>query len=504
MLLTKTRNRYYLFLILLYFIISLVGILHHEIWLDESQHWLLARDSNSFSDIIFNTRYEGHPILWNIVLYLITRFSSNPFWMQLLHILVSAAAVLIFLKKSPFPLLFITLFIFGYFIIFEYNIISRNYILGVLFIFLACSIFKDRDKKFILLCFYLALAANTHLIFGVLSFAILLTILFEHLYERKFTINRAFIYGCLIFLLGLTLSIIQIIPPEDTKFFNHVGSLSFNEKFTVGFTSLFKGLIPIPDFRSIHFWNSNLFVNLSKPITAVFSILVYFVPLILFYKRKMTLFFVYSALLGVQIFFFVTQMSATRFFGMTFLILIVALWIDKYYHSKLPNRVNKRIEIVNKFIIYSILTIQFIAGIIAFSMDIIYPFSSGKDVALFLEENKLSDHTVITPFCEGTIISPYLGKKVFFLCEGSFQSYCDWNSACNGFMTKQEILEKLPTVPVRESMIFIAKTSLLDNPKKNIWYNTNGNLSIKYLIKLDQYIVRNMDYIIYEIANGNY
>lgn len=44
----KFNNYSIVILTLVYFVISLIGIQHHELWLDESHHWLLARDSGSF------------------------------------------------------------------------------------------------------------------------------------------------------------------------------------------------------------------------------------------------------------------------------------------------------------------------------------------------------------------------------------------------------------------------------------------------------------------------
>ncbi len=394
------KNHYYILgLILLYFISSFIGILNHEIWLDESHHWLLARDSNSLSNLIINTNSEGHPILWNILLFYITRFTLNPYWMQLFHILISTSAVLIFLIKAPFTLIFKTLFIFGYFILYEYNIISRNYMLGVLFLFLACSIFKDRGKKFTLLCFLLAVVANTHLIFTVISIAFFLTLTVEIIQDKALYITKSFIYGSLIFFLGIIISIIQIIP-ETTSFFDRINALSFQEKLIPGLFSFFKGLFPIPDFRSIHFWNSNLLINISKPISPILGILVYFVPLFLFYKRKYTLFFVYIALLGTQVFFFITQISATRYFGMTFIILILAMWLN-YYYSIIENTFSKQNKTLRNIIIYGILITQCIAGVIAYSMDIIHPFSSGREIALFLKEKDLLQHKIVTESCQG-------------------------------------------------------------------------------------------------------
>src|SRR5690349_8080021 len=62
--------------------LSLQGVYHHEIWLDEAHHWLLARDSDSFSNLVYHARYDGHPLLWNLILFALTRFTYDPFWMQ--------------------------------------------------------------------------------------------------------------------------------------------------------------------------------------------------------------------------------------------------------------------------------------------------------------------------------------------------------------------------------------------------------------------------------------
>jgi hypothetical protein len=120
----------------LFFGVSFIGIYFHELWMDESHHFLLGRDSNSLSDLYKNTRYDGHPILWNYLLHIITRFSANPFYIQLLHIVISSSIAYIFLKKTPFKLWFKIAFLLSYFMLYEYTIISRNYNLGVLFLFL--------------------------------------------------------------------------------------------------------------------------------------------------------------------------------------------------------------------------------------------------------------------------------------------------------------------------------------------------------------------------------
>ena len=47
-----TSRLFYLGGTLLFFIIALIGIIHHELWRDEIQAWLVARDSNSLVELI--------------------------------------------------------------------------------------------------------------------------------------------------------------------------------------------------------------------------------------------------------------------------------------------------------------------------------------------------------------------------------------------------------------------------------------------------------------------
>src|SRR6185295_11879212 len=46
--LRKTFSIGHLFLLLLFGVLSFIGILHHEMWLDETQNWLMATESHSF------------------------------------------------------------------------------------------------------------------------------------------------------------------------------------------------------------------------------------------------------------------------------------------------------------------------------------------------------------------------------------------------------------------------------------------------------------------------
>jgi hypothetical protein len=56
-----------LLILAIFFVLSFIGTRHHEIWLDEAQHFLIARDSITLSELFHACRNEGHPLLWNII-----------------------------------------------------------------------------------------------------------------------------------------------------------------------------------------------------------------------------------------------------------------------------------------------------------------------------------------------------------------------------------------------------------------------------------------------------
>lgn len=498
-------TKYLLLLALLYFAVSWIGILHHEFFIDEAHHWLLARDSNSVSELIRNTRSEGHPLLWTLLLYAITRFTSNPFWMQFIHILISTITVVVFLKKAPFNWLFKALFIFGYFMIFEYNLISRNYNLGVLFLFLACSVFKNREQKFGLLCLYLTLATNSHLLFSVIAFALFLTLLVEKTQKRNL-FNKKFLSGYLIFGLGLLFIYIQIHSTDSAWLLEPINTLPFRERIVCGFGSFFKGLITIPDFRSIHFWNSNLIVNGNRPIAGVLALLTYFIPLLLFFKNRKTLFFVYTALIGAQIFFFVTQRTAIRFHGMTYILIIVALWIEKHYTSedyKFRDFLSAwKLTLLKKPILYCIVSIQLCAGIYAYIMDYNYAFSSAKETVNYIEKEHPNKIEIVTVTCDGTLLSAYLEKKVYFLCDQSLQSFCHWNSSCSANVNQEKSVEMLTGYmnSHHKDVLFVSYYPLTDDTGTKAWINLNDKIKGRFLKKYNQNIVEKTNYFVYEVS----
>ena len=69
-----------------FFAVASFTLLNHEMWRDELQAWLLARDSNGPFELFQNLKYERHPGLWHLLLMPLSRMFRSPEVMQWLHL----------------------------------------------------------------------------------------------------------------------------------------------------------------------------------------------------------------------------------------------------------------------------------------------------------------------------------------------------------------------------------------------------------------------------------
>jgi len=492
------------FLTLLFLVLAILGVFRHELWLDEAHHWLLARDSTSLKDLVLNTQYEGHPILWNVLLFFITRFTLDPHWMQLLSVFIGTITVFVFLKKAPFDKVFKVLFIFGYFMLYEYTMLSRNYMLGVLFLFLACSLYENRKHKFIHITIFLILSANVHALFLMIASVFFFMLILESILENGIKQSKVIWFGILLFGIGSFLASIQILPPSDTSFFDRLNEVTLTKRFGSAFVAFYKGLWPLPDFRNLHFWNTNLIINLNKSVASILAIIALILPMFIFYKNRLVLIFVYLGILGGNIFFFITQLGGLRYNGTLFILFIIALWIHAYHVSQQKTKDGTaRNTLLRRNIILVLLGIHFISGVVAFSIDFIKPFTNAKNVVAFLETSRLNNRVIATKACDGTAISSYLEKTVFFTSSKQYQSYCRWgNPEVNVLSSKKQTIQVLVELgnKHKEGVIFISFQPIFGDHLSLEWTPLSKSTSYRLLKKFEESILNKGNYYVYEIS----
>ena len=124
---------------------SYVVLQFHEPWRDELQAFSLVRNTNSIHDLIYLVRYEGHPLGWYLLQKIIFLFSADFAIIRFVHWAFLSTGVLLFIWKSPFPILYRIAIVFGYFFVYEYSTITRNYGIAIPFYMLLCVLFNKKN-----------------------------------------------------------------------------------------------------------------------------------------------------------------------------------------------------------------------------------------------------------------------------------------------------------------------------------------------------------------------
>jgi hypothetical protein len=503
-------------LVLSFFVLSFIGILNHEMWRDETQAWLIAKDASTLTDLYENLKFEGHPGLWHLCLFLITKFTHNPFAMQFFHILISTAIVYLFVKVSPFNIVQKTLFTFSYFPLFEYNLISRNYNLGLLLIFLFCYLFTRKSRNYICLFSVLALLANTNvysLIICLCLSATLMIDIFKTYRANNKKLNRKqvknIIIGLLILFLGVGLCIFQLLPValQDTGYniqqntekeviskFDYI--LTRLKDLAYVFRGIWYSYIPIPNFFKYHFWSNNIMtISDSMSFFVMFmSLYLFAFAIFIFIDKPIVLFLYLSATLGIFLFSWLKFLGTLRHHGHLFIILLTCIWIsnffDKSYNipktlQKLSNSFKKH----QKKIITLILLIQMFSGLYAYSMDLIYPFSQSKAAAQFIQQKGLSEEFILgNKDAKVSPISAYIDKKIFYIEYNRLGSFFQ-NPQKKIIKNQSELIDRINNIIKNNSKKNVLILSYPLNVKSNLLNITPIGEFSKSIVAEEQYYI---------------
>src|SRR6266436_3696591 len=193
-------------------IVNSVRLFHHAMWRDELQAFMLAAASSTPLDLFGNLKYEGHPGLWHLLLWLITRFTSDPVAMQAAQLLIALGIWVLIWRVSPFRLFEKLLLLLSYYLFWEYFVVSRNYALGVLLGFGFVAVVVFRPKQWLWPWVLLGLLANTS-VFGTIWSLALAALFAVRSREEWRALPGAAIYA------GLTvLAVVSMVPASDAGF----------------------------------------------------------------------------------------------------------------------------------------------------------------------------------------------------------------------------------------------------------------------------------------------
>ena len=433
------KNKTNILIFILWCVLALIGLFHHELWRDETQVWCLVRDMN-IADLFAATRIEGHPFLWYMLVMPLAKLGLPVESMQFLSFVLVGCAVSLMLWKSPFSNLEKLLVSLSAGIVYFIPVIARNYALIPLALFLIAYFYPRRSESPYKYAFSLILLSQTHSLVFAFSGLLFVFFVIEKLKEK-----RHFIPLILLFINFLILFCIFCIAGTENhviRFYNQ------NSPELPVFLQKFCGIYFEPIFEKFKILNLIVFYG---------SLSVFACELFKQDKKIFSLFvvnFLYIFSVFLKVWF-----GGILYQKAFILLLFIAFcyWV--------AGKGSKALKVV--FII--LFSISSLLSIPAILKEIRYQFSGSKQIATYIKENLQDKEYKFLGF-PYTIspISAYLPDRRFFSNEQM------------GYVTYYDFRYRRTLYDVEKSnaKYFIAQRniSLINSEKFKVIFSTDNKI----------------------------
>jgi hypothetical protein len=183
---------------------------------------MMARSFGVFELLFHKLRYEGHPALWYLVLWVPAHLHVPYVAINWISSIFGCASIYILLRHSPFPIYLKALLPFGFWLTYEYSVVGRSYCLFPLLGFTAAHLYRKSPGRPVAMAVTLALLANVSIHGSIVAFglgiAYSIKVLRNHpLCEWPAQQRRALFSAAGLFAASLVLVAVCIWPPNDLR-----------------------------------------------------------------------------------------------------------------------------------------------------------------------------------------------------------------------------------------------------------------------------------------------
>lgn len=171
---------------------------------------MIARTAATPLELFRALHVDGHPGLWHALLWPLTRVTSDPVAMKAVHGVIGLALIGVIGLASPFSRAERVMLLAGYFLLYEYTVISRNYGIGLLIALLYAQSRAAAPDAVWRNAALLALLANTHVYCTILAGVLALDYLRDRLRAGVRPILPALLAAA-----GFALALATVWPAPD-------------------------------------------------------------------------------------------------------------------------------------------------------------------------------------------------------------------------------------------------------------------------------------------------
>jgi hypothetical protein len=426
--------------------ISIVSAFH-EPWKDETQAWRLAIDSHGIRQLAHNARYEGHPLLFHVMIQALGHLSRSWWVVAALHVVIATLAAWLVLRYAPFTRLQKVLFVFGYWMAYEYAVVVRPYGLGLALAFAACIAWTAPRRRTGWTIVFLALLANTTLIGTLLAMTLALGFGVDWAWPdegRQRPSRRAVLTGgfaaAVVTIVVLYATAVQMKPPADAAYKGEPVPLSGVSKWDIGAlpTTELRALVPLVHVTGTEVeWNHWLLRPASRGELAALllaSLAAIALGCILASRRRVALIVFLVGTSGYLVFFAFLFPGSAHHHGYLFVVWVLGAWLAwGGAASRWPTvlqRWSERFEPERSRILTLSLVLPVVAMIEVAGGDLTGPFADAGHVADVLRANGLAKAPIVAlARSEGQAVAAFLDRPVLYPVEGKERTFVVWGGS---------------------------------------------------------------------------
>ena len=457
-----------------YALVLFYAMLHHEMWRDEIQPWLLARDSAGVLDLLRNMKYEGHPPLWHLLLMPITRLASSPFAMQILHLAIASTTVFVVAKYAPFKPLHKMLLVFGYFPLYEYGLISRHYALALLFVVVTCVLLKQRHQKPLRLALALFLMSHTHVLACIVAISVMAGLALEYFLDRQTlaedrTVNlRRNYVGFVLAAAGILLSMLQMNPAADAPRSGWFLALDLWRGWGIAMNALgaFSAGLGLDSAQTqtarSYFTEITPELSVTTPLKIILPMAVagaLAAPIACYWKKPAALAIYLCCITGLLTFSYMVGLHHVRHYGFLLIAILLLVWGGRYFTFRFRNQEREEgntsppaTSPVIGTLLTVFLAVHAFSGLKAVADDVERPFSFGKQTAAYIEAEGLDSLPMIgePDYIASTVVGHLQRKRKIHYARGNREgSFVRWDAERNEELDEAALLARTRALAAR-------------------------------------------------------
>jgi hypothetical protein len=438
----------------LFLILESVGAYHHELWRDEMQAWLIARDVPNLSALFEQAHYEGAPPLWSLLLRPVTFITHRPEAMQVITSILAGLTIFIFSYYSPFSRLLKTLLVCNYYLLFEYGIVCRNYLPGILALAVACVLFpsaRERPWPFAIALIMAAFASVHSLIVAVAMASAFWGnwgwSIFRFEKGRNPEVKTFRLLPLFAFVAGIGWAVYSIIPRADTYYPSASGwHIHWHSDLMADVSCAFVwSHFPLPrpsGFFWIPPWQTP-FLSFDPSLVFALSFLLFFLAIFLLRRHAEALLFYLVGTIGVATFLYTKYLGFTRHSGFLFLTFLFAFWMKKTRDASCGKSRVTWMNSIGEIALFAMLAMQAITGWWALRVDYDQPFSCGKETARFITDHHLQNEFIAVGWdWSGSPLAGYLDRSLYYANARRYGSFTHWDTQRDQNIDDEEFFQR--------------------------------------------------------------